>query len=252
MRLIQSIARAVRILEVISECNEGYKLKDISERMGLQNTTVHNILSTLCQLGLAKQTGTGYCLGPKTLQLGSRYLDSLSLYESAYPLVKDLVTTFNESFFIVSLNGHEFTFLIKIDCTHNVKTTRVGADKSASHATAVGKVLLSSFSGSELDEFIKENILFEPFTKNTITTREELIRELDEIREVGYALDREETEAGLYCVAAPIYDHHRHIIASLGVSMPIQRFSADLLEQIRNKMLEYAGQISSDLGYVKA
>ena len=251
MKPIQSIQRAVRILEVIAQKKNGYKVTEIAKHVELKTTTVHNILSTLCELGMAKQVEMKYCLGPKTLQLGSRYLESLTLNEIAYPVVQDLVDEFNESFFIVTIeNHHQFYFLIQIDCNHNVKATRVAADKSASHATAVGKVLLSSFDAQELEEFIEENNLLKPFTKNTITDRDKLIQELEQVRKNGYALDREENDLGIFCVATPIYDHHKNIIAALGTSIPIQRLSSDFLEDVRIHMLESAYYISSNLGYV--
>jgi DNA-binding IclR family transcriptional regulator len=249
VKLIQSVQRAVQILDVVSQSPDGLRLKEVAEQVGLGSTTVHNILNTLCELGLIRQSHTRYQLGVRTLQIGSRYLDGLSLYEIAFPVVKALNEEYNESFFLVALEDGHFTFLVMIESTQNVKATRVASDLATSHATAIGKVLLSSLDPETLHTFIRKNKLLQRFTPNTITTEKALQKELECVRKSGYALDREEMEIGLSCISVPIRSHRGEIVAALGTGVPVQRFTPQTIDEILQGMIDSAARISAELGY---
>jgi IclR family transcriptional regulator, KDG regulon repressor len=251
MKLIQSIMRAARVLEVVSQSTEGVRLKDIASELHLGSSTVYNIAYTLCQLNLLRQDDktNKYQLGFRTLQLGNRYLDSLSLYNIAQPVVMELVERFNESFYLTILEGHTMLPLIRIESTHSVRATRTANAMANAHATAMGKVLLASFSQEELHRYIREKGPLEKYTVHTIATEEALIAELAKVRREGYALDLEESELGINCMSTPIRNHRTTVIAALGTSIPTQRYS----QQVRKSILPHlkkAGQnISTELGF---
>lgn len=249
MKLVQSIERAVNILDFVADSGQGVRLKEIAEKLVLKQSTAHNLLNTLCALNLVQQAKNRYRLGPRTLYLGNRYLESLSLYDVAKPIVKELVHQFNENFYLVMMEDSNFYFLIRVESTHNVKPTRTAIDKSTSHATAIGKVLLSSFEPESLKRFIRENGLLQGFTVNTITTEEKLAEELKRVRAAGYALDREEMEIGINCISVPIRNHRGETVAALGAEIPTQRFSPRTVDTMLPVLREAAGRISAELGH---
>ncbi len=252
MKLIQSIERAVKILDLVSGSNEGVRLKELAAGLRLGSSTVYNLAHTLCEVNLLRQDArtNKYWLGSKTLQLGNRYLDGLSLYSVAQPVVAELAERFNENFYLTMLEGEAMLPLIRIESTHSVKPTKSANVMANSHATAIGKVLLSSFSREDLHRFIREKRVLERYTDNTITTEVGLIAELEKVRREGYAMDLEESEIGINCISGPVRNHRGVVIAALGTSIPTQRFSQQVVDSILPLLLDACERISRQLGYL--
>jgi len=253
MKLIQSIQRAVRILEIVSESPEGVRLKELAAAMKLGSSTVYNLAHTLCQMDLLRQDDktNRYQLGLKNLQLGNRYLDSMSLYNIAEPVVVELVARFNENFYLTALDGQTMLTLIRMESTHSVKPTKSISEMANCHATALGKVLLSSFTSEDLHAFIRERRPLKKYTANTITREEALITELERVTRDGYALDLEESEIGINCISVPIRNHRGAIVAAMGTSIPSQRFSQQVVKSILPHLKNACQKVSTELGYAE-
>lgn len=251
-KLIQSVLRATKILDIVSSENKnGISLKEIANKLGLGSSTVHYLINTLIYNNFIIQSGNKYNLGTKSLQLGTAYLENLSIYKIALPILEDLLVKINESILLyIMIENNKFLGLAKMESTYTVKPTNIVITPNNANATAIGKVLISSLSKSELKIFIKNNGL-KKFTKNTITSFEELCKELEKVKKVGYALDCEESEIGVNCIAAPIYNHTRKIVAALGFSIPTQRFSKKLIEKILPLLKNGTAEISRTLGFIQ-
>ncbi len=115
------------------------------------------------------------------------------------------------------------------------------------HCTAVGKILLAQLPSAEFERLAAENS-FAQVTSNSITTPEQLAAELEDIRQKGYALDREEFKLGARCVAAPIYDHNSQLVAAITVAGPAGRIEANL-DALIEQVLTKGHEISTRLGY---
>jgi IclR family transcriptional regulator, KDG regulon repressor len=251
MKLIQSIQRAVRILEIVADSPEGVRLKELAASLKLGSSTVYNLAHTLCQMDLLRQDDktNRYQLGLKNLQLGNRYLDSMSLYNIAEPVVVELVGRFNENFYLTMLDGQTMLTLIRMESSHSVKPTKSANEMANSHATALGKVLLSSFSPEELHSFLSERRPLRKYTAHTITREDALMAELERVARDGYALDLEESEIGTNCISVPIRNHRAAVIAALGTSIPSQRFSQQVVKSILPQLKNACLKISTELGY---
>ena len=111
-------------------------------------------------------------------------------------------------------------------------------------------MLLTGFTEEELEEFFA-SVELRPNTKNTITTKEGLLKEIREVGERGYALDIKELDMNLHCIAAPIYDYRNGVAAALGVSGPSMRFSREKINRLVAPLLEITIKISGEMGYTK-
>jgi len=249
-KLIQSVQRAGKILDIVSENKDGISLKEIAVTLGLGSSTVFYLINTLVEIGFIKQSKSNkYKLGSRNLYFGNKYLENLSVYNIALPLLEKILTRFNENIYLMMIENSDFLWLAKLESSHSVKPTKVANDRSNSHATAIGKILLSSFSEEELKNFIKQYDDLQKFTKNTITSFDKLKQDIDGIKENGFALDMEESEKGINCIAVPIYNHKKDIKAAIGISMPTQRFSEKVKDEILPELINTAKSISFELGY---
>ena len=248
-KLIQSVLRAVKILDIVSEKKEGIGLKEISDKLGLGSSTVFYLINTLVYADFIIQINNKFKLGPKNLKLGNNYLENLSIYNSALPILENLLVKINENIYLFMNANNEFLQLAKLESTHSVKPTRVDTNKSNANATAIGKILISDLSNDKLKEFFNNKSILNKYTDKTITSFDLFCEELEKIKRDGYALDCEESESGVNCSAAPVYNHEGKIKAAIGISIPTQRFSEKLLIKIIPLIKQIALEISSKLGF---
>jgi IclR family KDG regulon transcriptional repressor len=249
-KLIQSVLRAVKILDIVSRYDGGINLKDISKELGLGSSTVFYLINTLVEVNFIKHVANNkYKLGPKNLQLGNNYLNNLSLYKVSNPIIEELLEKINENIYLFMLENQNFIQILKMESSHSVKPTKLANDKSNAHATAIGKIFLSSFEDEECEKFINEFNHLQKYTKNTIASLNSLKKELDLIRKNGYSLDMQESEIGINCIAVPIYNHLGKIKASMGVSIPTQRFPDNFKDALLPSIKASANKISRELGY---
>jgi DNA-binding IclR family transcriptional regulator len=248
---IQSIERAAAILRLLSGRARRLGVVDLAGELGLPKGTVHGILRTLQSVGFVEQdSDTGkYQLGATLLHMGSSYLDGNELRTRALNWSDSLASRSNESVRIGTL--HEGQVLV----VHHVfrpddsrQALEVGALLPA-HATAMGKILLAhnAYAAGELAK-----LGLSSFTDATITDPEHLGRELDDIRDRGWASDVEELVDGEVSYAAPIHDRRGVSVGAMGISGPIERLwdgdqpRSDLVSYVR----EAARAVSRELGAI--
>lgn len=251
---VQAIERAHQIVQVISQSSRGMGVSEISNKVGLPKGTVHRILSTLLRLGYVRQdleTKT-YYLGLRFLELGNLAASQIDLRKISEPLLRQLANRTKETVHMVVLDHDEVIYIEKIESDSDLgglkMASRVGA-RNPAHSCAVGKVLLSFFSEEEIDRFIRVKGLPKR-TENTITSAEEFKRHLRMVRKLGYAVDDEENEQGIRCVAAPIFDEKRKPIAAISISGPSFRVTKELIEsKLKDEVISTAREISKKMGY---
>ncbi len=250
-KLVQSVERTLGILEVMASTGQPMNLSEISNQLNLKVSTVHRLLKTLISKGFAEQdpyTGK-YQLGMKTFHIGNSALYALDVRYTARPYLKSLVEKYGETANLAVLERGSVVYIDQVESDKMVKMmARLGV-RSPSHSNAVGKVLLADAIHTELYRYFREHSL-EKYTANTICKKEELKKELLKVNKQGYAVDLEETEAGIRCVAAPIYNHRKKAVAALGISGPSYRISMDYLNQkLVPAVKENCLEISYRLGY---
>lgn len=247
---VQSVERALYLLEILSEVGRPMTLSDISEKAGLNISTVHRLLHTLISHQFVQQdlNSGRYRLGLRIFEIGSKALYSLDIRQVARPDLQELVDRCNETVNMAIIDQGEVVYIEQVESSNMIKMfARVGS-RGPAHCTGAGKVLLSYLDEAELAKVLKKELT--RFTPKTITDPNKLMEELIIIREQGYSLDVEEMEEGVKCIAAPIRNHEGKVIAAVSISGPVARMTEKRLKDIIIKNLKDTTQkISINLGY---
>ncbi len=247
--VIASVDKSLKILDVFIEEQRTLGAKEISDRLKMNFSTTHHLLKTLCVNGYLKQDQLTkkYGLGIKSLQLG---LASQGFFQQvvdiARPILKDLVSRVNEDVNLAIEEGNEIIYIAKESSSHAMRTfTRIGG-KAPLYCTGVGKVFLAYRSPVAVKKYFEQET-FKRRTKNTLTSLEILKAELSSIRRNGYALDREENEEGVGCIAVPVKSYDGKVNVAMSVSGLYSRIFGNM-EYLREELVLSASALSRELG----
>ncbi len=249
---IQSVSHALDILESFTKTEDELGVTDLSKRLGLHKNKVFRLLATLEHRGYIEQNKAteSYRLGPKTLQIGSIFIEQRECRRQARPILENLMAVTGETAVVGVLRSNKVIYMDSVETNNTVRAvSRTGAMLPA-HCTAVGKVLLAALSPAEIERLYPETNL-PPLTDKSIKTREALIAELTQIAEKGYALENEECDPEVRGIAVPAKDYSGNVIAALGVVAPAFRLTNERLEKKEGiSALREAGSVlSARLGY---
>jgi IclR family transcriptional regulator, KDG regulon repressor len=251
MSNVQSIERALTILNKLSEYPDGIQIARLTEQVGLTKSTIHRLLATLVSMNyVVKDEETDkYKLGLQVLFLSRNLLNNSSIVTIAKPYLEKLSQEVNETVHLCIEDHGEVIYIDKIESNQTIRMySRIGS-RAPMYCTGVGKVLLSDATPDHLDEVISKTE-FIPKTPYTITSKEAFLKEIEMVKLQGYALDNSENEEVLRCIAAPIYDHKGKIIASFSISGPSNRVTLEVIHRtLIEKMKQYSIAISRNLGY---
>lgn len=245
MKTIQSIDRSVMILEYISENND-CRLVDICTYLDLNKSTVHGIISTLEFHGLISKdpVTSKYSLGSKIFQLGMLYEKNLSIKKVAKPYLHHLVDKFSETAHLAVFSNYEALYVDKVESPYSIRMTSIVGTSDPLATTAIGKCILANISEDNFDYFINTTNL-NALTDYSITDKNKLLEELNMIKKQGFALDLEELEVGLNCIAVPIKNSAGEAIAAISISAPSSRFNKEILQEMKNELVNVCNQISA-------
>ena len=248
---VQSVERALDILQCFAEDKSEWRLVELSNKIGLSPSTTHRILNTLLSRGYIEQDEKleRYRIGSQLFMMSGSILNNSNLRNVARPLLEKLSLQTEETVHLCVLNGYEVFYLDKLFGPQSVSIiSRVGQTLPA-YVSGVGKVLLANLSEDRLDDYIR-HLIIKRFTPNTITDADSLVQHLAKVREQGYAIDNQELEIGLVCVAAPVFKLDGQVIASISVSGPAYRME-DKISRYVPIVKETASAISKLMGYRK-
>ena len=248
---VQSIDRAVAILDCFSEEKKELKLSEISERLGLNKSTVHGIISTLKYHGFISQDEETqkYKLGIRFVQFGDLVINSMNIRNAAVPVIDAVCEKIEETVHVAMLDGLDVVWIEKRECTKSIKTsTKIGARLPA-YTTADGKIIICYQNKDKIKNYLPKRI--PQYTNNTITNKGEFIKKLEEMKKNGYTIDNEEYVEGLKCVAAPIFDHDGKVRFSLSTTGPAFRMNEERIKELIVIIKEAANEISHRIGYMK-
>lgn len=225
------------------------RFTDVVQATGLAKGTVHRILMTLVDRGFVTMSPAGgYLPGPKVLSLAGRALQRIDISAIAQPYVESLVSKVHCTVHLGVANGDEIIYLIRSDSDKPYQMpSRVG-NAIPMHTTAIGKVVLATYTDDALDNFVARAGL-PRLTENTITTADELRTEVRTVAQLGWARDREENVPGIGCVGAPIRDHTGNVNYGLSISTIMLDHTADQIDAMSVDVIEAANQISHALGW---
>jgi len=247
---IKVLDKSLSVLELLLQQDSAMNMIEISEKLGFYPSTIHRILDTLKYWGYVEQNShtQKYQLGLKALELGMAKLHQMDLVREATPYLKELVNQCNETVHLGVLEEGEVLYLAKEESSQIIRMISYVGKRAPLHCTALGKVLLAYLPAEERKKILEEKAL-PRLTENTITDKRELEKELGKVREQGFALDREENEKDVRCVAAPIRNYQGEVIAALSISSPIFRIDKNAQNNLKEDLVETSKKISKRLGY---
>ena len=243
-KMVQVIQRSLNILETIAEKGEGFGILELARKIRLPNSTVHRLLNSLKNQGYVIQDpSTGkYSLGYKILSLAGKLLEGRNLKNLAVPYLKELTRKSGETSHLVIFDGEDAICIESVECSSNMRVCSPVGEKNPLHCTAVGKAILANLPEETKNSFLKKSL--KNFTENTLTSPGKLKAELDAVKKNGYAVDREEYQAGISCVAAPIRDVRGTVTYAVGISYPSFRIS----KEKEREFIKYVKETSRRIG----
>lgn len=250
---IQTVSNALRVLEVFQD-EEEIGVSDLSRRLGLHKNNAFRLLATLEESGYIEQSTRSerYRLGASCLELGQAFINSNPLLCSARPVLEDLAIELGETVHIAVLQDFEVVHLDGEQPRQLVLTALRVGQRLPIHATALGKALLGCGPSRQREQFEEEVIGtrgLERRTESTIVDRDKFFEHLNSVALKGYAVDIEECEHGMSCVAAPVIDGNGRVPAAISVSGPSFRLGPDeLMGKAATAVTAAADRISQHLG----
>lgn len=244
---VQSVERAVAILDILARSGE-VGVTEIASELGVHKSTAFRLVSTLEQGGLVEQASDRgkYRLGVGVLRLAGATTARLDVVQEARPVCRKLASDTGETVNIAVLSDRSALYLDQVASGSALQPHNWVGQHIPLHATSNGKVLLSGLTEEELAQMVQS---LPAYTDRTITTRRRLRRELDQVREQGYALATDELEVGLTALAAPIRNAHGDVIASLSVSGPTFRLDESRCKEVLPLVTDAALEVSRRLGW---
>ncbi|NHN28274.1 IclR family transcriptional regulator [Paenibacillus agricola] len=250
MPIIQSLDRALNILDLFDEHTTELKITEISTRMDLHKSTVHSLLKTLQMHGYIDQDPENgkYRLGMRLLEKGQLLLQRLDIRTVARKHLAALTEQTGQTTHLVILDGKEGVYIDKVEGEKAaIRYSRIGR-RVPLHSSAVGKALIA-FRKQEEIEALLNNYRYVVQTASTIKDKEALLLELAQCREQGFAVDIQENEAGVRCAAAPIYDHNGQVCAAMSISTLITAVDDIQFQQYISMLQQETESISKLLGF---
>lgn len=246
---IQSIERAIAIVDLVARNPEGISLAVLSSQLGLNNSTVFHLAKTLDKLNIIAQVPETkrYRIGSHLFTLAAGALNETTLLAFATPLLERLSQTTGESANLAIRSQNEVIVIARTAATSMLQlSSRTGTTRPV-HVTATGKALLSTMADDDLEKLLEAHS-FQVFTPKSITSREALRKELEEVRKTGLAYDRCEFDADVTCVATTVQDFAGRHVASIGVSGPVWRMTPKLMQKKSKELRKAAADLSAQLG----
>lgn len=250
-RRVPAVSRALDILELFLDGDGTLSAPEITKKLQLPRTTVHELVTTLAGrsylVPIPEQPGR-YRLGVRSYQLGSRYAEQLDLAAEGQRVARTVAETCGETVHVAVLEDADVIYIAKVDSTHAVRMVSAAGRRLPAHCTAVGKMLLASLPPAELDERLPAGEL-PAMTSNSITDPAELRRVLEGVRESGLASEQRESNPDVSCVAAPVRDRAGRVVAALSISVPMIRWSQERQQELAGLAINGAVRLSELLGY---
>jgi DNA-binding IclR family transcriptional regulator len=228
--------RVLAVLKELAHHPRGVTLDTLSATLGSPKSSVHRALAALRRAGLAEQDERGrYRLGLELVRLASEYYQGLDLRRLVEPLLDELAQRFGETAHFAVLDRSEIVYVAKVNPTQGgIQMTSSVGGRNPAHCTGLGKALLAHECPTlaDVERYVAEFGPLQRRTEHTLTTAPELARELEEIRRRGYALDREESEVGIACIAFPVYlDSAERPAGAVSVATLVHRTPLETLEE---------------------
>ncbi|HWR15351.1 MAG TPA: IclR family transcriptional regulator [Terriglobales bacterium] len=247
---VQVLDRSLAILNALASKHDDLSLADIAAMVHLHKSTVHRIVMTLERERIVeKHPETGhYRLGLRLFELGSIAVARFDIRDRGRIHLEKLVYDTEETGHLCVMDQGEVLYLDKLEPARSVRLSSSIGRRNPAHCTGVGKAIMAWMPEREVDAIIRKHGL-PRFTPKTLVTPAELKSDLKICRQRGYAIDDEEHEEGVRCVAAPVMDHFGYPIAALSVSAPSFRITLAKVPMLAEFVCKASATLSREFGY---
>lgn len=242
---IQVVDRLAGLLEAITRAGRPANLKILAAETGLHPSTAHRILASAIEHGWVERDARGhYRLGITLLRLASRVREHVDIRREALPIMEWLRGEVGETVNLTLREGDEVVYVERVSSNKTIRVEQVIGGRAPLHVTAAGKLFLGFAGKPAFDLYIKRTGL-PAYTPHTLVNAEQLWENIRQIIVHGYALDNEEAELGVGCIAVPVRDADTRMVAGLSISAPVER-RQDLWIPV---LIEAGRRLSERLGY---
>ncbi|WP_259214840.1 IclR family transcriptional regulator [Bradyrhizobium centrosematis] len=248
---VQSVDRALSILETLAEDDEGYRLSDLAIRTGLSASTVHRLLATLESRRFVQfdRAESKWHVGSRAFTVGASFARRRNFSTQAIPYLRKLRDLTRETANLAVVDDEFIIVLTRMESREIMRSlTQVGG-RVAMVTSGVGKAVLATYSDEDVGAVIRHHGM-PRLTEKSIVRPSDLFKELEKIRKQGFALDDEEACMGLRCIAAVVYNDCAEPLAAISVSGMTSRLTDDRLPEVGQIVRDVAGELTLALGGV--
>lgn len=246
---VQSVERALMLLEALGEDGEGLRLTDLARQCSLSVSTTHRLLTTLQKRRFVEfdRNDGHWQVGRQAFSVGSAFIRHRNFIAVANPYLRDLRDRTRETANLGVLDEGEMVILSQVESREIMRaTSRVGG-RAPVYATGMGKAILASFPDEAIAGYVPEKS-WRKLTERTLAGEKELLAEMARIRAAGYAVDDEEFVTGLRCVAATVFDRAGEALFAISISGLAARVPAERVASVGELVVSTAQAITRALG----
>jgi DNA-binding IclR family transcriptional regulator len=246
---LSSVAAAIKLLKAFSEDETEFGISGLAKRLGLAKSTVHRLATTLVADGLLEQDPQSgqYRLGIALFRLGALVRRRMDVSNEARPFLFDLRKKTNETVHLAILDGSDIMYVYYLESTQAIRMRSDLGGRKPAYCTAEGQAILAFGPTEVVDRVVKNGLRAR--TPQTVTDVGKLLKVLALVRQRGYAMDDEESEIGMRCIAAPIRNDGGEIVAAVGVAGPVSRLTKKTLASFAPHVIGTAAAISARIGH---
>jgi IclR family transcriptional regulator, acetate operon repressor len=246
---VQSLSRALSLLEALARSHDGLTLTELAQTVGLAPSTAHRLLTTLQQVRFARfdPLASVWQVGVQAFITGSSFARTRDITMMARPYLRQLMEESGETVNLYVAEDGEAVCMAQVECRQMMRAIARPGGRVKMHCSGAGKAILARLSEREIGKILERHGLAR-FTDKTLTTPKDLKAALEEVRARGYAIDDEEHEVGLRCVAAPVLDEHGAPLAGISISGPTARIPDHRLALLGALVAETAKAVTAEVG----
>jgi IclR family KDG regulon transcriptional repressor len=246
MAEIQSLARGLQILDILSQAQDGVSITELAGTLGVDKGSASRLVATLVRHGYAEKDGQTrrFHLGTRVVTLSRSVLTRLPLREAAKPYLRQLMERTGECAHLAVPSQEKMLYIDQVESPATLRVNAQVGTLNPLHCTALGKVMLA-FGDLDLPRVL------ESFTAHTLTDPDRLLKNLEQIRSQGYAVDDEEFDLGVRCIAVPVFDLRGKAVASMGISGPATRITHERLPGLASTVVEIGKALSERISFVR-
>lgn len=241
----KTIVKGMSVLEALIAAPEPMGVSELARQVGLTKSNIHRYLQTFVGLGYVSSMDGRYSATLKIWQQGSKVIERLDIRRSIRPIMDRLARATLETVHLAISAGPDVIYVDKSEGVHSVRAFSEIGERAPTHCSATGKVFLA-YHPTAMQETLAKSLRY--YTPRTIVDPDALIAAAEEVRASGIAINRGEWEVAVGGIAAPVWGPDDQIIASMGLTLPLVRFTEDSAATLIAQIRAAAAEASRSLG----